>query len=193
MNVKHFASQAAFRKWLEKNHDQVPELYVGFYNQKSGRGGLTYKEAVDESLCFGWIDGVRKNVDEESYTNRFTPRKAKSYWSAINTKRYQELDALGLVAPPGRSAFEARDATKTAQYSFERESADLEPAMRKKLEANKKAAAYFDAQPPYYRRLASWFVIGAKKEETREKRLALLIEVSAKGERLPGFVPAKKK
>ena len=193
MTVKHFATQAAFRKWLEKNHDKVKELFVGFYNQKSGRGGLTYKQALDEALCFGWIDGVRRSIDEDSYTNRFTPRKAKSYWSAINTKRYQELDAQGLVAPPGRAAFEARDAAKTAQYSFERETAELDPAMRKELEANKKAVAYFDAQPPYYRRLASHWVTSAKRDETRTKRLATLIEFCAKGERLPQFTPAPKK
>jgi uncharacterized protein YdeI (YjbR/CyaY-like superfamily) len=193
MTPRFFATQAAFRKWLEKNHDRVKELYVGFYNQKSGRGGLTYKQALDEALCFGWIDGVRKSIDEDSYTNRFTPRKTKSYWSAVNTKRYQELDARGLVAPPGRVAFEARDAAKTGQYSFERETAELDPAMRRKLEANRKAAAFFDAQPPYYRRLASWWVISAKRDETREKRLQALRDVCANGERLPQFTPAPKK
>lgn len=191
MNVEHFASQKAFRKWLEKNHAKATELWVGFYRADSGRGGLTYKEALDEALCFGWIDGVRKSVDEESYTNRFTPRKAKSYWSQVNTKRFLELQELGVIAPPGQQAFDARDAATTAKYSFERETASFDPASEKTFRANKKAWKFFEAQPPYYRRVATWFVVGAKREETRARRLAQLIECSAKGERLPQFTPAK--
>lgn len=189
----YFESQNAFRKWLQKNHAKVDVLFVGFYKKESGRGGITYKEALDEALCFGWIDGVRKSVDDESYMQRFTPRKPKSYWSAVNTKRYRELEKLGRIAAPGAKAFEARDAGKTAQYSFERETAELDPAMQKKLDANKRAAEFFKAQPPYYRRVAAWYVISAKRDETRMKRLEQLIDCSAKGERLPGFVPAKKK
>jgi len=191
MNVEHFASQKAFRKWLEKNHATATELWVGFYRADSGRGGLTYKEALDEALCFGWIDGVRKKVDEESYTNRFTPRKAKSYWSAVNTKRFRELQELGVIAPQGQKTFDARDAATTAKYSFERETASFDAGSEKKFRANKKAWQFFEAQPPYYRRVATWFVVGAKREETRARRLEQLIECSAKGERLPQFTPAK--
>lgn len=184
MSAKFFKSQADFRKWLEKHHDKETELFVGFYNVASGRGGLTYKQAVDEALCFGWIDGVRRNLDADSYTNRFTPRKAKSYWSAINTKRFHELDAMGMIAEPGRKAFDARDAAKTQQYSFERETAKFDAAMEKQFRANKKAWAFFKAQPPGYRRLMTHWVTSAKKEETRASRLQKLIDTSAAGERI---------
>lgn len=191
MKPEFFESQKAFRKWLEKNHAKAKELLVGLYRTGSGRGGLTYKQALDEALCFGWIDGVRKGLDEESYSIRFTPRKAKSYWSAVNTKRFLELQQLGVVAPAGQSAFDARDAAATAKYSFERETVSFEAAMEKQFRANKKAWTFFEAQPPYYKRVATWFVVGAKKEETRARRLEQLIACSARGERLPQFTPTR--
>ena len=184
MTPKFFRTQAAFRKWLEQHHDKESELFVGFYNVASGRGGLTYRQALDEALCFGWIDGVRRNLDADSYTNRFTPRKAKSYWSEVNTKRFRELAELGLVAEPGQKAFDARDAAKTKQYSFEREAAVFDAALEKRFRANEKAWTFFEAQPPSYRKVITWWVVSAKKEETRAARLAKLIEASAAGKRL---------
>ncbi|HYK05283.1 MAG TPA: YdeI/OmpD-associated family protein [Thermoanaerobaculia bacterium] len=185
MNAQHFVSQQAFRKWLEKNHDKVTELFVRFYRKDTGRGGMTYKESVDEALCFGWIDGVRKRLDEESYAQRFTPRKKKSYWSAVNTKRFEELHALGLVAPSGQAAFDARDASATQRYSFEREQAEVfSPELEAKFRAKKKAWKFFEKQPPGYRRLLTFYVMSAKQEETRVTRLEKLIEASAAGKRL---------
>jgi uncharacterized protein YdeI (YjbR/CyaY-like superfamily) len=185
MNVQHFESQQAFRKWLEKNHDKVTELFVGFYKKDSGRTGMSYKEAVDQALCFGWIDGVKHRVDEESYSLRFTPRKKKSYWSAVNTKRFAELHAQGLVAPSGQAAFDARDPSETQRYSFEREKAEVfAPELEAKFRAKKKAWKFFEAQPPGYRRLNTFRVMSAKQEATRVKRLEKLIEASAAGKRL---------
>jgi len=185
MSPRPFESQQAFRKWLEQNHDKVTELFVRFYRKDSGRGGLTYKEALDEALCFGWIDGVRKRLDDESFSQRFTPRKKKSYWSAVNTKRFEELHALGLVAPPGQAAFDARDASETQRYSFEREKAEVfSPELEAMFRAKKKAWKFFEEQPPGYRRLNTFRVMSAKQEATRVKRLEQLIDASAAGKRL---------
>lgn len=185
MNVQHFESQKAFRKWLEKNYDKVTELFVGFYKKDSGRGGMAYKEAVDQALCFGWIDGVKHKVDDESYSLRFTPRKKKSYWSAVNTKRFGELHAQGLVAPSGQAAFDARDPDATNRYSFEREKAEVfSPELEARFRAKKKAWKFFEEQPPGYRRLLTFYVMSAKQDATRAKRLEKLIEASAAGKRL---------
>lgn len=185
VNVRHFESQKAFRKWLEKNHDKAAELYVGFYRKDTGRGGLTYREALDEALCFGWIDGVRKRVDDESYAQRFTPRTKKSYWSAVNTRRFEELRKLGVVAPPGQAAFDARDASKTQRYSFEREQAEVfSPWLEKKFRAERKAWQFFQEQPPSYRKVATFWVMSAKQDETRARRLEKLIAASEAGNRI---------
>lgn len=184
-NPKHFGSAAAFRRWLEKNHATADELWLGFWNKKSGRGGLTYPEAVDELLCFGWIDGVKKSVDAERYTNRITPRKAKSKWSAVNLRRYAELEAEGRIAEAGRAARARFDPTEHAPYSFEARAAKLDPELRRTFEANAGAWEFFRAQPPGYRRTAIHWVMSAKRAETRERRLRQLVDVSAEGERLP--------
>ena len=178
-----FKTPGEFRKWLAKNHAQ-PELWLGMYKKASGKGGITYKEALDEALCYGWIDGVRKSLNEEAFVQRFTPRKAKSYWSAVNTKRAKELIAEKRMAAPGRKAFDARDQTLTARYSFEREKPEFEPAHVKRFRANKTAWTFFEAQPPGYRRLMTFFVTSAKKEETRTARLEKVIAASAAGRRL---------
>lgn len=181
MQIKFFATPAALRKWLEKNHDTVQELWVGFYKKSSGKPSITWPEAVDQLLCFGWIDGVRKSVDDESYTIRVTPRKPRSVWSAINLKRVEELTKMGLMHPAGLAVFQARDPKKSGLYSFENRPQKLAPKYEKKLRANKTAWEFFQAQPPWYRRTASWWVLSAKKEETRLKRLATLIADSAQG------------
>ena len=179
-----FKTPAQFRAWLKTHHATETELWVGMYKKASGKGGVTYKDALDEALCFGWIDGVRKRFDDESFQQRFTPRTAKSYWSAVNTKRAQELIKEKRMAPAGRRAFEARDAAASGRYSFEREAAAFDAKQLKLFKANKKAWTFFEAQPPGYRRLMAFFVMSAKKEETKSKRLERLIAASAAGRRL---------
>jgi uncharacterized protein YdeI (YjbR/CyaY-like superfamily) len=185
MKVTFFKSPTELRLWLEANHDRVSELWVGFYNKQSGKAGLTYREALDEALCYGWIDGIRKKVDEDSYTNRFTARQPRSHWSLINIKRVEELKSLGKMMPPGMLAFEARKAARPGIYSCEQSN---RPALgteeRKQFKANSKAWKFFVSQPPGYQRLASLYVMSAKKEETRARRLARLIDDSANGRRL---------
>jgi len=184
MKPAFFKSQTEFRKWLETHHAADRELWVGFYKKGSGKSGIGYKEAVDEALCFGWIDGIKKRVDESSYTHRFTPRLASSIWSAINLKRVKELIELGRVAPAGRHAFEHRDPKKAQLYSFENRPSTLDPALERTFTANAKALAFFRAQPPGYQKLVTFWIMSAKKDETRLKRLDALIKRSAEGKRL---------
>lgn len=192
MAPKFFASALAFRKWLEANHEKKTELLVGFHKVASGTPSMTWPESVDEALSFGWIDGVRKRIDESSYTIRFTPRKRTSIWSAVNVKRVAELTRAGRMRPAGLAAFAARSDAKTAIYSFDRkEAAKLEPAHEALLRANPKAAAFFDRQPPGYQRITLHWVTSAKKAETRERRLAQLIEWCAEERRLAQFVSTK--
>lgn len=181
-----FPSPAAFRRWLERHHREADMLWVGFHRVHTGRPSLTWPQSVDEALCFGWIDGLRKSIDAHSYAIRFTKRRSTSTWSNINVKRMAELEALGLVSPAGRAAFAARDPRRTGVASFENRST-LDAASERKFRARKKAWAFFSAQAPSYRRTAVHWVVTAKREETRERRLAELIAVSARGERLPQF------
>ena len=186
-----FRGAADFRRWLHKHHDRAPEVFVGFYKKDSGKKGITYREALDEALCFGWIDGVRRRVDESSYTNRFSPRTKRSIWSAVNIERVGELRKLGRMAAPGERAFEGRDEARAKQYSYERETCELAPAYQKRFKQQPDAWTFFQAQPPYYRRVASWYVMGAKKEETRLRRLERLIADSKKARRIGMLEPAK--
>jgi uncharacterized protein YdeI (YjbR/CyaY-like superfamily) len=180
--VLFFAEPDDFRAWLEQNHATEPELSVGFYKRDSGKPSITWPESVDCALSYGWIDGVRNTIDEVSYRIRFTPRKPTSTWSAINVKRVAELTKLGLMRPAGMKAFEARKSDKTGIYAYEqRKSAKLPDAFEQKFRANKRAWSYFQAQPPWYQRTASYRVISAKQEETRQRRLDQLIEASAAG------------
>jgi len=170
-----FPTPADFRRWLEKNHAMARELWVGFHKKGSGRPSITWPESVDEALCFGWIDGVRYRIDEASYRIRFSPRQPKSVWSNVNVKRVAVLKRLGRMAPAGLAAFAKADPKRSGVYSFERKNARLGPAYERKLKANRKAWEFFRSQAPSYRRLAAWYVISAKKEETRAGRLATLI------------------
>ena len=179
-----FSSMRAFRSWLAKNHAKHSELWLGMYKKASGKVGITYKEALDEALCYGWIDGVRKSLDADSFVQRFTPRKAKSYWSAVNTKRAKELIKEKRMAAPGLKAFEARDAAASARYSFEREVPVFEAAHLKAFKANRAAWDFFEKQPPGYRRLATFYVTSAKRPETRAQRLDRVIATSAAGKRI---------
>jgi uncharacterized protein YdeI (YjbR/CyaY-like superfamily) len=184
MEVTFFETPAAFRAWLTEHHDRARELWVGFHKKGTGRPSITWPEAVDQALCFGWIDGVRKRIDDASYAIRFTPRQPGSIWSAVNVKRAGELAELGLMQPAGLAAFAARDEAKTNRYAYEQRAAALDEAAERQFRANAAAWAFFEAQPPSYRRAAIWWVVSAKKEETRRKRLAVLIEDSAQGRRL---------
>lgn len=185
MKPKFFPTPADFRRWLEKNHASETELWVGFYKKATGRPSITWPEAVDEALCFGWIDGIRKSLDAESYVNRLTPRRPGSNWSEINTRRAKELIRAGLMRPAGLKAFKARDPEKSGVYSFEqRQAAKLSPEAERKFKANKRAWKFFESQPPGYRRIATWYVVSAKQEQTRARRLARLIKDSAEGRRI---------
>ncbi len=182
MKPRFFATPSAFRTWLEAHHDRARELLVGFHKRASGRPSITWPESVDQALCFGWIDGVRKSIDEVSYTIRFTPRGRRSAWSAINVKRATELERLGLMHPAGLDVFYARAPERSGIYAYEqRNSAKLGAAYERQLRASKKAWEYFRSQPAWYQRTATWWVVSARKEETRLRRLARLIEDSAHG------------
>jgi uncharacterized protein YdeI (YjbR/CyaY-like superfamily) len=184
MKLIFFEQAAGFRAWLEKYHHVEQELWVGFYKKSSGKPSLTWPESVDQALCFGWIDGIRKGVDEFSYKIRFTPRKPTSTWSAVNIKRVEELVALGLMRPAGDKAFQLRRENRSGIYSYEQRTATLPSPYAEILGANSAARAFFEAQPPSYRKMAAWWVLSAKKEETRLKRLQKLIEHSAQGRRI---------
>ena len=180
-----FATPAEFRAWFISNHESAEELWVGFYKKASGRPSITWPESVDEALCFGWIDGIRKSVDAEAYVIRFTPRKRGSIWSNVNIARAKALASDGRMQPAGRRAFEARDEEKSGIYSFEqRARAKLDAAELGKFRANKAAWKFFEAQPPGYRQLATYWIISAKRPETRARRLATLIADSAAGQRI---------
>jgi uncharacterized protein YdeI (YjbR/CyaY-like superfamily) len=179
MKPKFFPSPAAWHAWLEEHHQKDEELWVGFHKVGSGKRSITWPEAVDGALCFGWIDGVRKSLDETSYVIRFTPRRERSVWSAVNIKRVAELTTQGQMRPKGVQAFERRTGNRSEIYAYEqRKGAKLSGGYEKQFRANKKAWRFFRAQPPWYQRTASWWVVSAKKEETRVKRLAQLIEDS---------------
>jgi uncharacterized protein YdeI (YjbR/CyaY-like superfamily) len=187
--VTFFTSQTQFRTWLERNHAKAPELWVGFYKRRSGRAGITYRQALDEALCWGWIDGVRKGVDDISYTTRFTPRKPKSNWSLVNIDRARELTKRGQMTAAGLKAFDERDEDKARRYSYEQESPKLDRAYEKRFRANAKAWGFFQSQPAGYKRTATWWVMSAKREETRMRRLATLIEDSTNELRLAMLRP----
>ncbi len=192
MKPAFFKSAADFHEWLNARHATANELLAGFYKKESGRGGITYPEALDAALAFGWIDGVHKRIDAESYTIRFTPRKPGSVWSAVNIKRVQELASRGLMKPSGLRVFDERDERKTRQYSYEREQGKFDPALDATLRANRKASSFFDAQPPGYRKVVTFWVMSAKQQETRARRLAHLIEHSACGARIDLLSPLRK-
>lgn len=185
MKPTFFSAAADFRRWLEANHATATEFYVGFYKKTSGRGGMTYQEAVLEALCFGWIDGVLGRVDEHSYKHRFTPRKKGSTWSNVNVAHVERLTKEGRMAPAGLAVFEVRSTAKSGLYSFEaKEDAKLPRAFARMFRAQPKAWAFFQAQPRWYRHQVTFNIIHAKQEATKLRRLERVIAASAKGERL---------
>jgi uncharacterized protein YdeI (YjbR/CyaY-like superfamily) len=184
MKPRFFKNADDFRQWLDRHHRTATELWVGFYKKTSRRQGISYPEAVDQALCYGWIDGIKKRVDEDGYTHRFSPRTTKSIWSTINTKRVGELTRLGLMHPRGAEVFENRDRSRAGLYSFENRPKRLAPPLARRFRSHKSAWAFFQAQPPGYRRVMIFLVMSARQEATRARRLARLIEASEKGRRL---------
>lgn len=176
MSPTFFSSPDKFNAWLKKNHAKETELLVGFYRVNSGKKSITWSESVDEALCYGWIDGVRKTLDEESYTIRFTPRKSTSNWSSINIKKMAALIKEGRMQPSGLKAYEQRTEGRSKIYSYEKEPANLEPQMEKEFKKHKKAYAFFQALAPGYRRLAIHRITDAKQETTRQKRFLQFVK-----------------
>ena len=190
MNPTFFETPAKFRAWLQKHHKTAPELWVGFRKKKTGLPSISWPESVDEALCFGWIDGLTKTIDADSYMIRFSPRRKGSIWSVVNTRRAAELLKQGRMRAAGRKAFDARDPAKTAVYSFERESARLDKQREAKFKAKRRAWTFFQAQPPGYKRMVIWWVMSAKREETRDRRFEQLLGLCAAERRIVPMRPA---
>ncbi len=188
-----FETAAELRAWFEANHDTASELWLGLRKKGSGVASVTYKEAVDVALCFGWIDSAMKPIDETSYRQRFTPRRKGSIWSAVNIARVGELTKRGLMHPAGLAVFEHRDPAKANRYSFEQGELRLAEPYEARFRENGTAWAYFEGQPPSYRKPAIWWVMSAKKDATRERRLAILIEDSRQGRRIALLTPPSTK
>jgi uncharacterized protein YdeI (YjbR/CyaY-like superfamily) len=182
--IVYFKTQRAFHSWLAKNHAKEKELWLGFYKVGADKKGITYKEAVDEALGYGWIDAIRKSIDKERYTIRFTIRKPTSIWSVVNIRRVEELKAMGSMQEPGLAAFAKRNDEKSAVYSFEQENPKLGAEAERIFKKNKAAWKFFKEQAPWYQRAAGWWVESAKREETKQKRLETLIMDSEEGRRI---------
>ncbi len=189
MDPIFFANREEFRSWLEANHATADFVWLGHYKKASDKSGITYPEAVEEALCFGWIDGVGKSIDRESSAQRYTPRRPRSIWSLVNVKRFEDLEAAGKMTPAGRAAFEARSPERTGIYSGEQGEIELPPDAIAAFRANEAAWAFWEKSPKSYRKPATWWVISAKKPETQQRRLEQLIEHSERGERVPPLRP----
>ena len=192
MKPKFFQKPNDFRKWLEKNHDKKNELLVGYYKKDSGKPSITWPESVDQARCFGWIDGIRKSLDNESYTIRFTPRKEKSHWSSVNLKRYANLKEEGLVHDAGVAAFARMDKKNSKLASFEQKRVVLPKDFEFQIKSNKKAWSFFQNLPPSAKKPSVWWVISAKKPETKLRRLQILINSSEANERIPQLRKVKR-
>ena len=188
-DVRFFRTPATFGGWLAANHAKRDEVWVGFHRKATGRPVPSWAELVDEALCWGWIDGIRKRLDDERYTNRFTPRRKGSIWSAVNIARAQALIAEGRMRSPGLAAFEVRRENRSGVYSYEQRSAELPAPYAETLRRNRAACIYFESQPPSYRKAAIWWIVSAKREETRLRRLGTLVADSAAGRRIAQFRP----
>ena len=186
---RFFATAAHFRRWLQMHHANTRELLVGFHKVDSGRPSIDWPQSVDEALCFGWVDGIRRRIDDTSYTIRFTPRRGSSSWSAVNIRKAEDLIRTGRMQPAGAAAFAARRHNRTGVYSYEQRPETLPDPYASLLLKNRRAATFFTGQPASYRRAAIWWVVSAKQESTRLRRAATLIRSSAAGERIPQFTP----
>ncbi len=185
MELRFFATPGDFNKWLENNHKDFNEQWVGFYKVKSGIPSITWSESVDEALCYGWIDGLRKSIDEKSYKIRFTPRRPKSIWSAVNIKKIKELTKLGKMKPAGIEAFKKLAEKKSNVYSFDQKNIVLEKSFEQKIKANDNAWAFFRSLPPSAKKSSIWWIMSAKRGDTRLRRLNTLIDCSEQGMRVP--------
>jgi uncharacterized protein YdeI (YjbR/CyaY-like superfamily) len=185
LKPKFFKAAAELRRWFAAHHADAREVLIGFYKKSSGKPSITYHEALDEALCVGWIDGVRRSLGPDSYVQRFTPRRPKSYWSQINIGHARRLIAAGRMKAAGLREFEKRDESGARKYSFERREAAFDEIREKRFRQNAGAWEFFQRQPPGYRRLMTFMVMDAKKDETREKRLDRLIAECARGRRIP--------
>jgi uncharacterized protein YdeI (YjbR/CyaY-like superfamily) len=192
MKIRFFRSPAELRQWFEANHATEVELWVGYYKKDTGKPSITWPESVDQALCFGWIDGIRKRIDEISYMIRFTPRKPRSIWSAVNIRRAGELIKLDLMHPRGLAAYEAREENRSGIYSYEQRSAELPDQYAKQLQKNKNAWKFYQTQPASYRKAVNWWILCAKTEETRLRRLGMLIADSENGRTLAQYTRYQK-
>ena len=189
-DVRFFATPADLRAWFEANHETAGELWLGYHLKRSGRPSVTWQEVVDQELCFGWIDSVRYPLGDDTSAQRITPRRKGSVWSAVNIKRFLELEAMGLVHPNGRAAFDRRDETRSRIYAYENRSSGFDEATEAAFRKHARAWRFFEAQAPWYRRNAAYWVMSAKRDETRVRRLEQLIACSSKGDRLPQYRPS---
>lgn len=194
MDTIFFKNAQELRKWFHEHHQTEREVWIGYYKKNSGKANFTWSESVDQALCYGWIDGIRKSIDEISYKIRFTPRKPNSIWSAVNIKKIEELKEKGLMQSAGLAAYAKKEEGKSKVYSFEQEEVKLAKEYEQQIQANEKAWSYFQYKlSPYYKKASIWYVMSAKREVTRQKRILLLIDCCAKGEKLPQFKWSKKK
>ena len=187
--VRFFARRESLRAWFEKNHRSAKELWIGYYKRGSGRKGLTYAEAVEEALCFGWIDGQIRSVDEMSYANRYTPRRPGSRWSRVNVAKVKELSRTGRMRPTGLKVFTERTPGQLAGYSFEERPKEFDPPLAREFREAKEAWRFFQVQPPYYRRAATFWVMSARLDQTRRRRLSVLIKNSGQRRRIGLLAP----
>lgn len=187
-SVTFFSTENDFREWLERNHDKETELIVGFYKVNSGKPSMTWPQSVGQALCFGWIDGIRKSIDEESYYIRFTPRRSDSNWSAINIKKINELTKASLMKPAGLKAFSMRKEEKSEIYSYENNEIQLDLAFEKQFKDNEKAWDFFMRQAPSYRKAVIRWIMSAKQEATRQARLLKTINQSEQQKRLQQYL-----
>ncbi|MFZ1520371.1 MAG: YdeI/OmpD-associated family protein, partial [Ignavibacteriaceae bacterium] len=192
MKVVFFPTQKDLRKWFEKNHKKEKEIFIGYYKVSTGKLTVSWSQSVDEALCFGWIDGIRKSIDEESYCNRFTPRNPKSNWSAVNIKKVEELTKLGLMKPEGLNAFGFRKVEKSKIYAYENPKVEFDKSFEKLFKSNKKAWAFYQTTSPTYRKVTTRWVMSAKQDTTRLKRLNELITDCAAGRNIKAMSYGKK-
>ncbi len=182
-----FPAAADFRTWLEENHEGESELWVGYYKVATGKPSLTWPESVDQALCFGWIDGIRKRIDDESYKIRFTPRKPGSIWSAVNIEKMEALKKDGLVSPAGLAAYDKRTVERSKIYAYERKTVEMSAEFEDRIRGNAKAWQYWEQLAPYAKKASTHWVMSAKREETRQRRLKILIASSEQGLKIPGL------
>lgn len=193
MTPTYFKSAEEFINWLARNHEREGELLVGFRKPHVAERGLTYQQALDAALCHGWIDGVRRSLGPDTWSIRFTPRRRGSIWSLVNIRRMNELLALGMVTPAGHAVYEQRDEKKSALYSYEQRTKGLDAAHEAVFKKHRAAWTQFQKFPTSYKTASTWWVMSAKRDETRARRLTMLIDHSARGQRLPALTSPSKR